>query len=92
MDAKGSQTEPKNQQIESQGATKYEKPVKLSSKRGKVEPQVLQWSPRAPPKCKKNTKTIPEVLTKQENVPQVPKNTQAHKDHTPKQPTNQGNK
>ena len=92
MDPKGAQTESKNQHIEPQGATKYEKPAKLSSKGGKVEPQVLQWSPRAPQSARKTQKGFPTVLTKHENVPQVPKNTKEHIDHTPKQPTNQGNK
>ena len=46
-DPKGAQTEPKSQQIQLQGVTKYEKPVNLSSKGGKVERQVLQWRPRA---------------------------------------------
>ena len=40
MEPKDAQTEPKNQQIESQSASKYEKPGKC--KGGKVEPQVLQ--------------------------------------------------
>ena len=48
MDPKGAQTEPKNQQIEPQGATKNKEHAKLSTKGGKVEPQVLQWSPKAP--------------------------------------------
>ena len=46
MDPQGAQMEPKNQQIEPQGATKNKEHAKLSTKGGKVEPQVLQWSPK----------------------------------------------
>ena len=92
MDPRGAQTEPKNQQIESQGAAKSEKPTKLPSKGGTMEPQVLQWSPKTPQSTRKHTKNVSRVRTKHEYVPQVPKNTQAHINHKPKQPTNQGNK
>ena len=47
MKPTGAQTEPKNQQIEPQGATKNEEHAKLSTKGRKVELQVLQWSPNA---------------------------------------------
>ena len=56
MEPKGAQTEAKNQQIEPQGATKNKEHADFSTKGGKVEPQVLQWNPRTPQKCKKNTK------------------------------------
>ena len=50
-----------------------------------IEPQTLQ-------SARKTQTKIPKVLPKPEHVPQVPKNTQAHIDHKPKQPTKQGNK
>ena len=53
---KGDQTEPNNQQIEPQGASKNKEHAKLSTKGGKVEPQVLQWSPKAPPNDRKTHK------------------------------------
>ena len=56
MDPKGAETEPKNQQLEPQGVTKYEKPGKLFSKGGKVELQVLQWNRRAPKVQQKHRK------------------------------------
>ena len=58
MVAKGTQTEPKNQQIEFQGATNYKKTAKLSSKGGKVEPQVLPWSSRAPQSARKTQNNL----------------------------------
>ena len=58
MDPKGAQTEPKNQQIEPQGATKNKEHAKLSTKGGKVEPQVLQWSPKASPNEGKTNKIV----------------------------------
>ena len=56
MDFKGAKTEPKNQQSEPQGPTKYEKHAKLPTNGGKVERQVLQWSPRAPSSRRKAQK------------------------------------
>ena len=56
MDRKGARTEPKDQQIEPQGTTKNKEPAKLSSKGGKVEPQMLQWSPKTPPNARKTKK------------------------------------
>ena len=58
MDPKGAQTEPKNQQIEAQGATKNKEHAKLSTKGGKVEPQVLQWRPKAPPNARKTQQNV----------------------------------
>ena len=60
MDPRGAQTEPKNQQIELQGDAKAEKPTKLPSKGGTMEPQVLQWSPKTPQNTKKTRKKIPK--------------------------------
>ena len=56
IDPKGAQTEPKHQQIEPQGATKNKEHAKLFTKGVKVEPQVLQWSPRAPQSVRKTKK------------------------------------
>ena len=92
MDPRGAQTEPKNQQIESQGAAKSEKPIKLPSKGGTMEPQVLQWNPKTAQSTRETRKRFPKCQKKHEYVPQVPKNTQAHINHKPKQATNQGNK
>ena len=58
MDPQGAQTEPKNQQIEPQGATKNKEHAKLSTKGGKVEPQVLEWSPKAPQMQEKHKKDM----------------------------------
>ena len=60
MDPRGAQTEPKNQQIEPQGAAKSEKPTKLPSKGGTMEPQVLQWSPKTPQSTRKTQKKSPK--------------------------------
>ena len=91
MEPKGAQTEPTNQDIESQGATKNKEHAKLSPKGGKVEPQVLQWSPKAPPNARKNTKKVSKVIIMHENGPQSFENIQEHI-NTNRQPTNQGNK
>ena len=56
MDPKGAQREPKNQRIEPKGATKNKEQAKLSTKGGKAEPQVLQWSPKAPQNARKTQK------------------------------------
>ena len=61
MVPKDAQTEPKNQQIESQGATNYKKPAKLSSKGGKVEPQVLQERPKVAGMQEQHKKTPPNL-------------------------------
>ena len=58
MDPKGAQMEPKNQQIELQGAAESEKPIKLPSKGGTMEPQVLQWSPKTPQTTRKRKKGL----------------------------------
>ena len=58
MDPRGAQTEPKNQQIEPQGAAKSEKPVKLPSKGATMEPQVLQYSPKTPQSTRKTQKKL----------------------------------
>ena len=42
MDPKDAQTEPKNQQIEAQGATKNKEHATLSTTGGKVEPQMRE--------------------------------------------------
>ena len=89
IDSKGAQKEPKNQQTEPQGPTKYEKHATLSTTSGKVEPQVLQWNPRAPTKCKKNTITFPKVLVIHENVPQSAEKHTSTQTQTTNQRTNQ---
>ena len=91
MDPKGAQTEPKNQQIEPQGATKNKEHAKLSTKGGKVEPQVLQWSRKAPSNARKTQKKTSKVIIRHENGLQSLENTQEHID-TNSQPTKQGNK
>jgi hypothetical protein len=60
MDPKGAQTESTNQQTEPQGPTKYEKHAKEVTKGGKVEPQALQWSRRAPQSARKAQKVFPK--------------------------------
>ena len=60
MDPRGAQTEPKNQQIEPQGAAKSEKPIKLPSKGASMEPQVLQWNPKTPESTRKTQKKFPK--------------------------------
>ena len=92
MDRKGAQTEPKNQQIEPQGAAKSEKPTKLPSKGGTMEPQVLQWSPKTPQSTRKTRKRSSKYEQSTNMYRKCRKHTQAHINHKPKQATNQGNK
>ena len=82
MDPKGAQTEPKNQQTEPQGPTKYENHAKMLTKAGKVEPQVLQWSPRAPQRTRKAQKRLPKCKQGTKMCRKVPKNIQKHIDTT----------
>ena len=83
--------EPKNQQIEFQGATKHEKTAKLSRKGGKVEPQVLQWSPMAPQSARKTQKKVSKSANEARKCAASAEKTQAHINHTPKT-TNQPRK
>ena len=58
INPKGAQTEPKHQQIAPQGATKNKENAKLFTKGVKVEPQVIQWSPKVPPIATKTYKSV----------------------------------
>ena len=79
MDPKGAQTEPKNQQIEPQGAAKSEKPTKLPSKGGTTEPQVLQWSPKTPKVQEKHEKGLQSANKARICAASAEKHTSTHK-------------
>ena len=70
MDPKGAQTEPKNQQTELQGPTKYEKHTKISHQGWQSGALSVTMESQGPPKCKKSKKRPPKVRIRHENVPQ----------------------
>ena len=88
MDPKGAQTEPKNQQTERQGPTKYEKHVKMSHQGWQSGAPSITMESQGPPKCKKSTKMVSRVLIRHENMLQ---RAEKHR-HTWTQTTNEGNK
>ena len=90
MDTKGAQTEPKNQQIEPQGATKNKEHAKFPRRVSKWSRKCYNGVPR-PPKLQEKHKRISKVTIRHENRPQSLESTQEHV-NTSSQPTKQGNK
>ena len=92
MDSKDAQMELKNKQNWAPRRHQVPRICKMIQRRWQSGASSVTMASQSRCNARTTQEKTPKLQTKRKKVQQIPKNKQTHIDHTPKQPTNQGNK